>query len=280
MAYNVRVIEYPNGQVQIRHYLTPLSDGRQPYSDDFLRLFDVECPQKKVIKMVEPFDGAVVREVDNFDDDEQRKIDNALRNANRAKQKIYTYSRSNMWDWFVTWTFDPAKVDRYDYQLCYNKMRKWIGRQQQKYARDLRYLIIPEMHKDGAWHYHGLLADCGDINFRVSGLVDKSGNDIYNLGGFRSGWTTATRVRDSHKASAYLCKYVTKDMLGKLVGKHRYLRSNNLAEPDEYLFFCDNDADYQDFLQKYCDSVGKKIAHVSHTRAKDLYTQVEYIELI
>jgi hypothetical protein len=228
--------------------------------------------------MIEPFTGTVVREQDFVDP--VTKAENRYRNANRAKQQLFMYSRSNEWDWFLTWTFDPRKVkSRYDYDECYKRIENWIKSQRKKYAKELKYLIVPEMHKDGAWHFHGLLADCGNIRFSDSGLFDKKGRKIFNLSGFRSGWTTATQVGSAEKASAYLMKYATKDMLCSLEGKHRYLRSRNLAEPSQYTTFCENEKEFNDYLSIYCDSVGKKVAHVKKTQAENVFTQVTYIEL-
>lgn len=104
---------------------------------------------------------------------------------------------------------------------------------------------MPERHKDGAYHFHGLVANVGNMKLVDSGRVaigkksyirtdkNKSYPTIYNLGGWNYGWSTATKINDSYKATNYITKYVTKDICADLKGKHRYIASKNLHEPIE-----------------------------------------------
>ena len=70
---------------------------------------------------------------------------------------VYNYSLANDWDWFVTLTFDPQKVDRYNYSDCAKKLKNFIDVTRRK-CPGLKYLFVPELHKDGAFHFHGLIA--------------------------------------------------------------------------------------------------------------------------
>lgn len=80
--------------------------------------------------------------------------------GNSARQSIDTfwgYALSNKWDYFITLTCDPKKVNRYNYNDVESIWR--VCRQRmQRFDKDVRILLIPEQHKDGAWHYHGLVA--------------------------------------------------------------------------------------------------------------------------
>lgn len=168
--------------------------------------------------------------------DEEKRQESIRISTNRTIKAIYDIARSNVWDWFVTFTFNPEKVDRYDYAACSKKMSNWLHRMQ-KECPDLKYLIVPEMHKDGAWHFHGLFANCAGMNFIDSGIRDDKGRMIYNVGKYRFGWTTATIVSDNHCVTSYLCKYVTKDLCAVTMGKKRYWASRNVSRPEvfEYL---------------------------------------------
>ena len=160
--------------------------------------------------------------------------------VNRSIQSIYEYSYANMWDWFITFTFAPEKADRFDYDDVVKKTRKWFMNLRNRKAPDLKYLFIPEKHKDGAYHIHGLLADCGSLEFEDSGRVavgkkavkrtEKNNNfpTIYNVSGWRFGFSTATRIQDNNRACSYMAKYITKDLCDDLHGKRRFYPSNNL----------------------------------------------------
>lgn len=168
---------------------------------------------------------------DVFDEEFQcweqwKKDDYARQNACRAKQQLYHLSRSNVWQWFVTLTLDSEKIDRYDYDEISKKVRKWFNNLRRK-APDLYFLIVPERHKDGAWHFHGLLGACSGLEFDFSGKHDKSGRPIYNLSNWGYGWSSATEVTSTDCVSSYVTKYITKDMCDATKGRHRYWVSNN-----------------------------------------------------
>ena len=80
---------------------------------------------------------------------------------------IYKLACNNKpWDYFVTFTFNSDKVDRYNFSEVSKKLSKWIDNIKQKYGcKDMGYIIVPEKHKDGAWHFHGLFKNCDNLNF-------------------------------------------------------------------------------------------------------------------
>lgn len=170
---------------------------------------------------------------------------NRARSVRRTKQMIYDYAISNEWDWFVTMSFDGAKVDRYEYAAVSTKMSQWLENQRKNNAPGLKYMMVPEQHEDGAWHFHGLLSNCGKMRFKDLGFVDKkSGRQMYRIPSFRSGITNATKIGSSDKAVNYITKYVTKESDGLLRGKKRYWNSRNLELPEvEYGYI-----DYETYL--------------------------------
>lgn len=158
-----------------------------------------------------------------------RKVteDSIQRSVRRTKSVIYDYMMCNDFDYFVTFTFDPKKVNRYDPLVCYLKMQSWLHRQSRKYD-NFKYIIVPEFHKDGAIHFHAPIAGYEGAMKKTN--VIHEGKRVFNVTGFRFGFTTATKVDDRQKASAYLTKYITKDM--QLVNnKKRYWSSRNLIKP-------------------------------------------------
>ena len=154
---------------------------------------------------------------------------------NRTKQKVYQYALANKWDLFVTMTFSPDMVDRYDYEECSKVLSFWLKNLRKKYP-DLYYVFVPEQHKDWAWHFHGLLGGIDGLELTDSGHKTKKGEVIYNITSYKKGFTTATYVNDMDAVSYYLTKYITKDLCLQTKGKKRYWVSRNIDLPMEEKF--------------------------------------------
>lgn len=165
--------------------------------------------------------------------------DNVQRSRRRTINKIYDYSKSNLWEWFITLTLNPDKVNRYDYSDCVKKVSQWL-KYMKKLSPDMMYLVVPEQHKDGAWHFHGLFAMCDGMSFVDSGKCDSKGRIIWNVGKYRLGFSTATQISDLARASAYICKYISKDLCVATMGRKRYWISRNLALPEVYEYYSEN----------------------------------------
>ncbi len=151
--------------------------------------------------------------------------------ANRAKNKVYEYCRANDWEWFITLTFDPNKIDSTNYDLVTQKVSQWLKNMRKDYAPDLKYVMVPELHSDGRkFHFHALFSNVGTMSFKDSGTSCSTGK-IYNLGNYKLGFTTATEITDSKKASNYLSKYITKELCALTPSKKRYWNSKNLDKP-------------------------------------------------
>lgn len=172
-----------------------------------------------------PFEEGLVA-VKHFGDAEY----NLSKSFVRTKKRVYDYVRSNSWEWFLTLTFAPDKVDRYDYAEVSKKLHYWFSNMKKK-CPDMKYVVVPERHKDGAFHFHGLFANVDGLRFVDSGKKDKQGRVIFNVGKYRLGFTTATRIEHTGKASSYLMKYITKDLCSVTKGKKRYWVSRNVDEP-------------------------------------------------
>ena len=150
------------------------------------------------------------------------------RSIRRTKSTIADLVLCNNFEFFCTFTFDKRKVDRYNVNACKRVMSTWLHRQRQ-HSPELEYLIVPEFHKDGALHFHALISN---FNGRLKDSKKmQNGRKVYNMTGYRSGFTTAVPI-DHNKAavSNYIKKYITKDM-PMIHNKKRYWVSNNLQRP-------------------------------------------------
>ena len=145
----------------------------------------------------------------------------------KIKTKIKDYILCNDFDYFWTLTFDS---DRYTYAVAFEKMGKWLEKMRKKYGK-FNYIMIPELHKDGAIHFHGVTGGLNAV-VRDSGVKHK-GVKVYNCIDWQHGFTTLTRVRSKEKTATYVTKYVTKEMQNSIVGKgkKKYWCSRGLRLP-------------------------------------------------
>lgn len=257
-VFNVKVIVYESGLVEVRHYHTAI--GAQ-----FLDVSEFELEEMKLQGMLDdicrpevvfnPFSEKkeLIPTFDQLQLAEMRKMRSLNVSYRRTINELYKLTRQCKWEYFVTLTFSPEVVDRYDYALCMRKANKWFNNQH-RYAVDLQYLFVPEQHEDGAWHIHGLLAQVDEMVFIDSGKKAKN-KTIYNLGGWKFGFSTATKVDDTHKVASYITKYITKDICAVSKGKKRYYRSQNIPTPKEEDFIVEG-SEYGSFIEKLEDSLG------------------------
>lgn len=161
------------------------------------------------------------------DDIEFAHYDNKLdQSIARARSKIWEYALCNDWDWFFTATLDPKKYDRYNLDKFHNDITQWFLNltRYSKYDEKIDFLLIPERHKDGAWHMHGLLRGLHNsvlhkfkIGDRMSSEIVRlvrSGRCIYNWKAYQDkfGFCTLERVNNRQAVAKYITKYITKDV--------------------------------------------------------------------
>lgn len=86
--------------------------------------------------------------------DNEGKLDASL---SRTKSVIFELALCNDWEWFVTLTLNPEYHDRKDLNNYKIKLSTWIKNYNRLHQTNIKYLLIPENHKDGSWHMHGLV---------------------------------------------------------------------------------------------------------------------------
>lgn len=195
---------------------------------------------------IEPFGGTVASLLDEPKEvDKERSLKSSM---NRTINRVYHLSRSNVWDWFFTLTFSPEKVDSFDYECCVKALKSWIDTIRRS-SPDIKYILVPERHKSGRFHFHGLFANCDNLSFVESGHFTNDGQPIFNVGKYKLGFSTATAVKDNEKVTKYISKYITKDLICVAFGKKRYWASRNLdeCECEEYIV---EGADMPEYLKK------------------------------
>lgn len=162
----------------------------------------------------------------------------------RAYKRVFDLAACNegTFDLFITMTLDKTKVDRYDMDKIYPKLKKWLDNRVQR--KGLKYIIVPEYHQDGAIHFHGLinssavkLKDSGKRVWQRDSL--SYGKTIYNVADWSYGFTTACKLSGEYEhVCKYITKYVTKQTEGGMIGGRYYYHGGDLQEPHyEYINF-------------------------------------------
>lgn len=170
-----------------------------------------------------------------------KKLDNSI---SRSKKTIKEIALCNEWKWFVTLTLDKTKLDRYDMNAYHKKLRKFIENYNHIHCCKIAYVMIPELHKDGAIHIHALFNDIPMQDLKPFGLEEKLPKKIRELllRGFKVyhwlqyensfGWNTFNEIYDSTAIAHYMMKYITKKPCVEELGKHLYYCSRGLQRAD------------------------------------------------
>ena len=161
----------------------------------------------------------------------------AVRSRSRFRSRVLAHS----WDWFGTLTLDSRKLpgglgrrspDVVPY--VYEWLHKWRA-----LAPSMRYAIVPELHKNGAFHFHILMAGLppGLVVpvMRGRSQLIKRGRAVFDFSPASRalGFTEFTRVTDSLAVARYMAKYITKSMgvgvSNRGVGFRRWSVSRNVT---------------------------------------------------
>ena len=158
-----------------------------------------------------------------------------VRSMRRARAKLRRLALANGFDYFVTLTLDPAKIDRHDGAAVVKALGRWCDNMVRRHG--LRYILVPERHKDGAYHFHGFMA--GEGLKAIDSGVKWESRPVYNLPQWGYGFTTAQRLYgDYHAAVGYCCKYIGKQEGERPLGRW-YYSGGDLREPEK--LYCDLD---------------------------------------
>lgn len=273
-VYNYKKITY-NNKEEIRLYKLPFTTGQHS--------------KKTKTKYILNENGEQVDETTG-EIRTQKSISHSLYvSINRTKQKIYDYAFANDWSngWFFTITFNENRTDRFDYTECYKRINTFL-KVVKRNNPDFQYIFIPEQHKNGAWHFHGIGNNCPNLEFVSSGkyalgkiLYDKpidGSKEVFNINerSWKYGFTQCTKIEDTDKICSYITKYITKDLMENTQGKHRYLKSKNLKEPIIYNDFL-TDEDMQTTKEIFEDDKIYKDLHKKRYANNNTRQVIDYI---
>ena len=266
--YNIRCYEYADS-VQLRVYNRPFITTEDVAETPLAVSYEDLQEEVHTSELSEESEKVHTSELSK--EREERSNQSSM---NRTIQKIYEVSRANNWEYFLTLTVDRKKIDSSNYDLLCEKVSKWINNIRTRYAPDLKYIIVPELHKDGIhYHFHGLLSNIGKLKLVDSG-VKKGGQTIYNLANWKYGFSTVTKVQDTGKVSSYITKYITKDLCAVSKGRRRYWVSKNCDRAKLSVF----NLPVED-ITEFLDNNAHQIQHASTVVIERAHLSVNYIDL-
>lgn len=147
-------------------------------------------------------------------------------NLIRAKSMVRDYVLCNDFKLFCTITINQAFYNRQDLDNLRRLINDRIRYYRKKYKLPLKYILVPEQHKKGGWHFHGVL----DASFKKFVYVNQNGYDSLSIFDFL-GFSSCELIRDKARISSYILKYMTKDFALRHRGKHLYFCSRGLIKP-------------------------------------------------
>lgn len=227
VKYNCKVRYFPDNTIRISCFSRPIynPDGWEERQDGLENRKD----KRKKAESAEAME------------EKQPRNDSLKRSLDRA----FEIGFSNDFRYFVTLTLDKEKIDRYDLDQIYPKLKNWLSNGVSRWGMD--YIIFPEYHKlkEGeekrAVHFHGLFN--GKLALTDSGHKTPEGKPIYNLDGWKYGFSTAVELDGKSAVIYYVTKYISKE--NERIFGRSYLsggRSLKREIPAEYL-----NMDYESF---------------------------------
>lgn len=230
VKYNCKVRYFPGNQIKITCFSRPVFNplkaelyGTEPKELVSLKEYDPETGEM-AYKFVEgktiysPFEDRYVPITLYKEPGEKRMRTDSVK---RAIDKAFEIGLANQFRYFITLTLDKEKIDRYDTAKIYPKLRVWLSNMVQRHK--MNYLLFPEYHKprpgetECAIHFH-MLANADGLNLSDSGKQTKNGQAIFNLSGWKYGFSTAIELDGRPAIIKYVTKYITKGN-AKIFGK-------------------------------------------------------------
>lgn len=134
------MIRYNNNDVYKTKYFL------YQYNDTNFRILKQKFSREKGFELIEKFKKDI-----SIDKEDYKR-----QSLSRSKRFIREISLCNDFDFFVTLTVNKENCDRYDIDICQEHLRH-ILKNYKKLHNDFKYILISEKHKDGAYHFHGLM---------------------------------------------------------------------------------------------------------------------------
>lgn len=178
----------------------------------------------------------------------------------RTKRNIRELALCNGFEYFCTFTVSSSSCDRYSLTQTQENLKKILHKIKRKNNK-LAYLIITEKHKDGAYHFHGLIKNIGDFLY-----VNENG--YYSCKYFDElGYNSFSKIKDYSKCCNYIIKYISQECI-KNEHNQVYISSRGLKKATKEEF------SYIDFVPSFsndfCDILDIRLDRLKFNEKIDL----------
>lgn len=182
--------------------------------------------------------------------EEFKKNDRKLYNSiSRSKNAVYELAVCNSWDYGVILTIDQECFDRYDRKAIMKAFLYWLRIFSKKNIKEgkIAYVFVPEMHKDGAWHIHGLIK--GLPKEHLTFVKKEKGARYYQWDAYEKkfGISKIFTIRNIKKFARYITKFIknpskvqrTMELYSRLYYCSQGLRRSTVVEEGYDLMYMD-----------------------------------------
>jgi hypothetical protein len=167
---------------------------------------------------------------------ENEKAERLSQSISRTKSRVYELAMCNKFRFFCTLTLNEGLKDRFDLKAFSKDFGQFIRNFNRDRSEEnkVKYLIIPEKHKNGAWHAHGLLQGLTDDDL----IKNEYGYLDWVAYRKRFGFISLSAIRDTVACSSYITKYITKDVANsnREAFGHLYFASQGLKRRQAVTF--------------------------------------------
>lgn len=165
-----------------------------------------------------------------FEDDTSYKSDRNVNDSKlrnnilRARARVFEYAMANDFEYFITLTINSDLLDRYDIDGYIKKLGQFIRDYRKKYRVDIQYLLVPEKHRDGAWHMHGLIKGIPQehLSINENGYLD------WKMYSNKFGYCSIDRIKNKEAVSKYITKYISKS----------FDKGKGVTEKEKKMYYC------------------------------------------
>lgn len=134
----------------------------------------------------------------------------------RARAAVRDIALCNHFDYFFTWTLNGELIDRYDAAVVGKMLQTFL--KNVSYRKGFLYVLVPELHKDGAIHLHGL-CKLGSVvieravnPYTSEPISTKRGQPVFNMKDWTMGFSTCIPIDENYERTVnYMVKYISKD---------------------------------------------------------------------
>lgn len=289
MEHNLKIIEFSDGTIQFKAYDGVIRNKKKS------KKLSAECSaEHKEPIIIEATLEELIEKAKQTELELERKKEYSLRSSvSRTRSKIEQLARNGDFTHFVTLTYDPKKLNRYDYDECIKTFYVWLQNIKRN-APDIQALFVPEFHTKNAQideqgnetyaiHFHGLIGHIKGLELIFK--TRRKGLNVYSLSDWHFGISDVTAIKDKEALCKYIRKYVTKQSISIArthKSRHRYFKTG-LSLPKETKLLLDSskqkEALLNEYIKRYAERNDLEIASAMEEYSDYGYIPVKYYEL-